>query len=67
MPKCNVCRKSMEIEKDKNYIGISLTFDEKSGNKKTRAAVQKQLGEYRIGVTYQVCCECWLKSLGVKP
>lgn len=36
-------------------------------NSPSKEFIQKQLGEYKLNHCYDICWECWFKSLGVKP
>jgi len=64
--KCDVCSKEME-EDGASLIGISSTFSAETFDTFSVEFTQRQLGKYEINKTYNVCWECWLKSLGVKP
>ena len=63
---CDVCGKSLQNpENGSCLIGIGISV-----NAETEASkdyYQKQLGKYKLGKAYNICFECWLKSLGAKP
>ena len=63
---CDTCGKEMYNEKtDCKCAGISMSYyDSNKGNKKF---TKRFLGDYKPNRSYNVCWECWLKSLGVKP
>ena len=67
MKKCNVCGKEVEYKNEKGETifisGIQFIVDCKNLPKEF---VQKNLGKYEIGKEYNVCFECWFKSLGIK-
>lgn len=72
MKKCNICGKELSFkDKDKTYrtiIGMQATMTpDKKLSKKIIVFMQKQAGKYKLGKEYNVCWECWLKSMGVKP
>ena len=62
---CDVCGKNMTNQRTKSsYIGLAVRISLHDGDTEF---LQKQMGGYKIGKSYNVCYECWLKSLGVKP
>ena len=63
---CDVCDKSMyDEDSGTNLIGMSITINCLIGLEVP--FYQKQMGDFKLGRQYNVCCECWLKSLGLKP
>ena len=70
---CDACGKSMMDEKGKTTVGISLHMtngyegNDSLERERLRAFLQRQSGPYALDREYEVCWECWLKSLGVKP
>lgn len=63
---CDSCGKKME-ENGHSMIGISLTFKPQASDEYSLEFCQRQMGKYQLGKTYEVCWECWLKSMNVKP
>ena len=59
---CDSCGKEQHnFEKNQDFIGIAMqVFAEDKHSK-------RMLGKYKLKKQYNVCWECWLKSLGVKP
>ena len=75
---CASCGKNMTNPDGSNsVIGMSINLSNyeaptnegvwMSDNEETRAFLQKQLGPYKLNKTYNVCFECLLSSLNVKP
>ena len=62
---CAVCNKNVtNMETGITYSGMSIqTYT----SPKEDEFISKQLGPYEVGKTYNICVECLLKSLGVKP
>ena len=68
MKTCDSCGKILE----KKESGLSSTaipiYVRTAGcSEEVAAHLQEQLGPYEINRIYQVCWECQLRSLGVKP
>ena len=63
--KCDVCGKEMWDDKLRTaLVGIRILL---LPNEKYREFYQKQIGKYEVDKEYNICYECWLKSLGVEP
>lgn len=70
--KCDACGKSMTFDNGSEtgltVIGISLQLNVKETSQPGyKAFIQKQLGPYLPDHNYNVCWECWLRSIGVVP
>ena len=72
---CSVCGKEVETKDGKfSLIGLQIIVskdaiwnsDKADWDEDKKQFVQKQLGNYEIGKEYNICFECWLKSMGVK-
>ena len=64
MMKCAVCDKDFGKPP---FVGISIQVGVKKNKGKNLKAMKVSLGRYKLNKAYNVCFECWLKSLGVKP
>jgi len=63
---CDSCGKNMmSMELGYACIGASIKVSCLLGAEVP--FMQLQLGSYKLDKTYNVCWECYLKSLGVKP
>jgi hypothetical protein len=70
---CDVCGKDMTYHQEQNetlgwsgetsYIGVQISVS--SEIPEMKEFFQKQLGPYELNKQYNICYECWLKSLGV--
>ena len=76
MKRCDVCGKETEKESidfpgtNLSLSGTEISFgvaDDANLSDETMSFYKKQMGDYKIGKTYIICWECWLKSLGAKP
>jgi ssDNA-binding Zn-finger/Zn-ribbon topoisomerase 1 len=63
--KCNVCGKNLINNNGKTYIGCSFIVS--CDNKDDSLYLQEQMGEYKLGKSYDICFECRFKSLNIKP
>ena len=69
MKNCSVCSKEVEMKnKPFSVIGVRIiTVIDGSLSKEEVEFLNKQFGVYDINKEYNICYECWLRSLGVKP
>lgn len=70
MKHCNVCGKPLTLITDKGEIScvsLELLFTIPDGSPELQDFYRSLIGSYTPGKRYNVCQECWLKSLGVKP
>lgn len=65
--KCDVCLKEMTSPTGETVIGISLSLYSKANDIEYNDFLKKQFGKYELDRSYNVCGECWLKSLGIRP
>jgi len=62
---CDACDKNMRnMETGTTFVGMSIqTYSSPTEIE----YLSQQLGPYKVDKTYNICLECLLKSLGVKP
>lgn len=64
--KCSACGKEVESN-GKSFIGITIKITYEDNKEFPIEFIQKQMGKYKVNKQYNICWECWLKSMGVKP
>lgn len=65
---CAACGKDMvDPETGTLLVGVSLKLRIGDYGTFSKGFIEEQFGQYRDNTTYNICWECWLKSLGVKP
>ena len=66
--KCNMCGKEMTSPDDFTMRGMTIHIS--AGHEASEADVawaQKQMGPYKLDHDYEICLECWFRSIGIKP
>lgn len=70
--RCDVCNKDLERQPHEAgsgpfvmnaVIGVQISIRMPPDD----AYMQRQMGPYSHNKEYNVCYECWLRSMGVKP
>ena len=65
---CAACGKDMIDPKTGTLlVGVSLELNINDHLVSSKGFIKKQFGKYQDNIVYNICWECWLKSLGVKP
>jgi hypothetical protein len=64
---CDACGKNMMDENRATSEAMTVIVHDGAESDTERRFLQHQLGPYQMERKYEVCWECWLKSLGVKP
>ena len=76
MSKCSVCGKEISVPNGNEELGIEFHWTEQNARppvgigptpQENIEYLQRQLGSYKMNRTYNVCIECWMRSLGIKP
>ena len=67
MIKCSCCGKGLETKHGDTLTGASFNINIKDNTTFSKEFVKKQLGPYKEKFNYNLCFECWFKSMGIKP
>ena len=69
--KCDACGKELVVVGDNDatirFVAVSINVSTDAKDELLTKAARISLGEYQLNKEYNICYECWLKSLGVKP